>query len=95
MHRTRIKVCGMLDLHQVQSIVDLGVDAIGMIFHDKSARNISIENARNIRKVVPAFVDLVGVFVKQTPAEINEIAFEVGLDLAQLHGDQSLSLIHI
>jgi len=91
MRRTKIKICGMLDPQQVQTIVGYGVDAIGMIFHEKSPRNISIQQAQEIRKNVPAFVSLVGVFVKQTPVEINQIASEVGLDLVQLHGDQNVA----
>lgn len=87
-NRVRVKVCGMRDPAQVSQLVDLGVDAIGMIFYSKSARNVSLEQARAVRNVVPAFVSLVGVFVDMTVEEVNEVAKEAGLDLVQLHGNQ-------
>jgi len=89
MRRTRIKVCGMREVDQVSALVDIGVDAIGMIFFDKSPRNVSIEKAKEIRKVIPAFVDLVGVFVDKDVDEINAISADVGLNRVQLHGDQA------
>ncbi len=73
---------------QVSQLVDLGVDAIGMIFYEPSPRHLTIEEAKSIRKVVPPFVTLVGVFVDTDAEEINEIAQLVGLNLVQLHGDQ-------
>jgi len=89
MNRVRVKVCGMREVEQVKSIVSYGVDAIGMIFYDKSERNVSLEQAKKIRKVVPPFVNLVGVFVDKSAEAINSISSEVGLDVVQLHGDQS------
>ena len=89
MRRTRIKVCGMREKDQVHALIDMGVDAIGMIFYDKSPRNVSIEKAIEIRNIIPAFVDLVGVFVDKDVEEINSISADVGLNRVQLHGDQT------
>jgi len=89
MNRVRVKICGMREVEQVESIVSYGVDAVGMIFYEKSKRNVSLEQAKKIRKVVPPFVNLVGVFVDTLADTINSISNEVGLDLVQLHGDQS------
>jgi len=75
---------------QVEQLVDLGVDAIGMIFYESSPRSVTLEQAKLIRQSVPAFVNLVGVFVNDRVEEINTIADEVGLDLIQLHGDQDI-----
>ena len=88
MVRTRIKVCGMKQPAQVSAAIRLGVDAIGMIFYEKSPRCVTIEQARAIREVVPAFVSLVGVFVNEDSNKINTISNKVGLDLIQLHGDE-------
>jgi len=89
MKRVRVKVCGMRDVKQVESLVSFGVDAVGMIFYDNSERNVTLKQAKEIRKVVPAFVNLVGVFVDKSSDEINDISMNVGLDLIQLHGDQT------
>lgn len=84
--RTRIKICGMTDVSQVKYAVSLGVDAIGLILHANSPRLISVERARLIREVVPAFVSLVGVFVDASREQIEGSIATVGLDLVQLHG---------
>ena len=90
MRRTRVKICGMREAEQVEQLVDFGVDAIGMIFYESSPREITLDQAKLIRRAVPAFVNLVGVFVNTDSDEINAIADNVGLDLIQLHGDQSI-----
>ena len=78
----------MRNPNQVEQLVDLGVDAIGVIFYHSSPRNVTIEEAIAIREVVPPFIALVGVFVDTGATEINRIAQSVGLNLVQLHGDQ-------
>ena len=87
--RVKIKVCGMTQAAQVRAAVDLGVDAIGMILHANSPREISLEAAAQIRQVVPAFVTLVGVFVNCPSAKIERYVADIGLDLVQLHGEES------
>lgn len=93
MARTRIKLCGMTNANQVRQAVDLGVDAIGMIVSANSPRVVSMEQALAIRAVVPAFVSLVGVFVDTQATDINSMAAEMGLDVVQLHGDESPEIL--
>ena len=69
--------------------VDLGADAIGIIFHPASPRFVDLKAAKKIREIVPAFVDLVGVFVNAEAQKIHQIHQEVRFDLVQLHGDES------
>ena len=87
--RVKVKVCGMTQVDQVRDVVDLGVDAIGMILHADSPRKISLQQAKDIREVVPALVSLVGVFVDCELAKVEELAQSIGLDLLQLHGNES------
>lgn len=87
--RTRIKVCGITKPEQAANAVELGVDAIGVILHANSPRAISLEQAMEIRQVVPAFVSLVGVFVNAKEALIEQAICELKLDIIQLHGDES------
>jgi len=87
--RTKIKTCGMTNVSDVGAAVALGVDAIGVILHADSPRTIALEHASAIRQVVPEGIKLVGVFVDAS-SEFIEAAIEVaGLDLVQLHGDES------
>lgn len=87
--RTRIKVCGITRTSDAQAAVQLGVDAIGMILHAESPRAITTQAAQTIRSVVPAFVSLVGVFVNADQEFIEQSCQQIGLDLIQLHGDES------
>ena len=67
---------------------DAGADAVGFIFAG-SPRRVSIEEARRICMALPENMLRVGVFVDEEPAEVLRISREVGLDLAQLHGDET------
>lgn len=67
---------------------DAGADAVGLLFAE-SPRRVSVEQARGICIALPENVIRVGVFVDADPAEISRISREVGLDLAQLHGDET------
>ena len=87
--RTKVKICGMTQADNVSGAIKLGVDAIGMILHADSPRTISLEQAKLIRSRVPAFVSLVGVFVDCDADKINHYSKQIGLDLIQLHGDES------
>ena len=87
--RTRIKVCGMTRVDDVQHAVSQGVDAIGMILHANSPRAIGLDQAALIRQAVPAFISLVGVFVDAEQAFIEQAIDQAGIDLIQLHGNET------
>ena len=87
----RTKICGITRPEQVGPIWELGASALGVVFYDPSPRGVSVELAQAIRKVMPAYTTLVGLFVDQPIDQINQIAAEVQLDAIQFHGDQSLT----
>ncbi len=87
--RTRIKICGMTRLDQVEAAVEAGVDALGFIFAPESPRKIDPKNAREIITGLPPFVDAVGVFVNEDPEVVEEIVNYCGLTVIQLHGTES------
>ncbi|MBU0676148.1 MAG: phosphoribosylanthranilate isomerase [Proteobacteria bacterium] len=86
--RTRIKICGITNTEDARCAVNAGVDAIGMIFASKSPRRIDPEKAREIVSGVPPFVDIVGVFVNEDPAMVNDIVKYCSLTVVQLHGTE-------
>ena len=67
---------------------DAGADAVGLVFAE-SPRRVDFEEARRISLALPQNIVRVGVFVDEEPAEILRISREVGLDLAQLHGEET------
>ncbi|AGF48932.1 phosphoribosylanthranilate isomerase [Candidatus Kinetoplastidibacterium galati] len=88
-NRVRIKVCGFTREEDIISAVNLGIDAIGMVFYEKSKRFISIDRAIKLKKEIPPFVDLVALFVNASKDMINEIQDAVCPDYLQFHGDET------
>ena len=86
--RTRVKICGMTDQAEACAIAALGVDALGFIFVKESPRYVEAERVREIVASLPPFVDLVGVFMNEELAVVNEIARSCGLTAIQLHGEE-------
>lgn len=82
------KVCGITNPGDARVAADAGADAIGLIFAE-SSRRVDVDEARRVAISLPEDVLKVGVFVNAGPAEVLEVAREVGLDLAQLHGDET------
>ena len=83
----RVKVCGITTPGDARTAAGSGADAIGLVFAE-SPRKLSAEEAREIASALPGGVLKVGVFVNEEPEEVLRIAREVGLDYAQLHGDE-------
>src|SRR5215203_5466059 len=85
---TLVKICGMTNAGDARVAADAGADAVGFIFAE-SPRRVGVEEARRISLALPENIIKVGVFVDEEPAEILRISREIGLELAQLHGDES------
>ncbi|NOV29447.1 phosphoribosylanthranilate isomerase [Methylomonas sp. ZR1] len=86
--RTRVKICGFTQVEDALYAANLGVDAIGLVFYPPSLRNISIEQAASISRALPAFVNVVALFVDAEPALIREVLNKVRVDCLQFHGDE-------
>jgi phosphoribosylanthranilate isomerase len=83
-----VKVCGITNPEDARLATSSGADAIGLVFAE-SPRKLGAEQAREIAGALPDGILKVGVFVDEEPEEVLRIAREVGLDYAQLHGDES------
>ena len=87
--RVKVKVCGTVRLKDALLAVECGADAIGFIFYKKSPRCVTAKVAKDICAKLPPFVHRVGVFVNEKADIINRTVDRCGLDVVQLHGDES------
>ena len=87
--RTRVKICGITRCEDAQLVVDAGVDAIGLVFYEKSPRFVSIEFAAEISQIIPAFVSRVALFKDAEQQMIESVLEQVEIDLIQFHGSET------
>jgi phosphoribosylanthranilate isomerase len=88
--RTRVKICGLTRESDIASAVEAGADAIGFVFYPGSKRYVAPARAAELRRLVPAFVDVVALFVNPQPDEVQAVLQQVQPELLQFHGDESL-----
>ena len=85
-YRTRIKVCGITREQDAAAAINEGVDALGFVFYKPSPRYVTIEAAALISRAVPAFVDIVALFVDAPEDYIGAVIKQLKPDLLQFHG---------
>ena len=86
--RTKVKICGITTLEDARFAAGALTDYLGFIFYDKSPRYIEPAKAGAIINWIEG-PQKVGVFVNQALDDVNDIATQTGIDLVQLHGDES------
>ncbi len=69
----------------METAVSAGADYIGFVFAP-SKRQVTLEQAAELAKLIPVNVKKVGVFVSPSRAQLLEAIEKVGLDLVQVHG---------
>jgi phosphoribosylanthranilate isomerase len=87
--RTRTKICGITSVEDGLVAASAGADAIGLVFHGTSPRNVAVAQAVAICAALPPFVTTVGLFVDAAAATVYDILQKVPLDLLQFHGEES------
>lgn len=86
----QIKVCGITDIKQAHALEAIGVQYIGFIFYPASKRfaleKLSLSDVANFQ---PVGAKKVGVFVNMELNELLQVVQSAGLDMVQLHGDET------
>lgn len=82
---TKVKICGLSTKEAVKTAVSVGADYIGFVFAP-SKRQVTLEQAAELAKFIPSYIQKVGVFVSPSRAELLEAVDKVGLDFVQVHG---------
>lgn len=87
--RLNVKICGITRADQAAAILDLGADALGLNFWDKSKRYIAPAAAAEWAPALRSRTTLVAVLVNPSPALLNEVIGLNVVDVLQLHGDET------
>jgi len=87
--RTRVKICGITRPADALAAALAGADAIGLVFYPPSPRYLSLERAREIRDVLPPFVQTVALFVNADGAQVSQVIGRVHPAMLQFHGDEA------
>jgi len=84
-----VKICGITNLEDARAAIEGGARALGFNFWPSSPRYITPEAARAITAELPTDVCKVGVFVDEKPEVVTAVARQAGLDVVQLHGQET------
>ena len=89
MKKIKIKICGQTNPAIIEHCFNMGVDQQGLIFYEKSPRNLEDDTLRIVNQYFQSYRDkLVGVFVDPTLQQIEEKLKIFDFDTIQLHGDE-------
>ncbi len=88
LYRTRIKFCGMTRPGDVRLAGELGVDAVGFVFAERSRRRVEVDQAAAMREALAPMVDAVALFMDNGADEVRDVVRQVKPSLLQFHGDE-------
>jgi phosphoribosylanthranilate isomerase len=89
----KIKVCGMRDIDNIQAVSALPIDYMGFIFYEKSPRYVSNFPSLQDLESFGFKAKKVGVFVNADLHFVVSKVLENQLDIAQLHGKETVEYI--
>ena len=85
---TRVKICGITNSTDAQAAITAGADALGLNFYEKSPRHVTLKQAAEMSRELPAFIMRVGLFVNAEEDFVLRAIGECGLTMLQFHGDE-------
>jgi phosphoribosylanthranilate isomerase len=90
--RGYVKICGVTSVADALTAVDLGANALGVIFA-VSPRRVNVDQARKILDATKGSLLRCGVFRENSDDEIIEHSRSLAFDVVQLHGPLSDRLL--
>lgn len=85
----KIKICGIRRPEDVEIVNEFLPDYIGFILVPASKRYVSPEKIVELKKNLDPRIKTVGVVVNESVEKLREIKNICGLDVIQLHGEES------
>jgi phosphoribosylanthranilate isomerase len=84
--RTRVKICGLTRIEDVEAVNRCLPDYVGLVFAD-SKRQVTLSQAKTLRAAIDKRIAVVGVFVDESLDRVADLASAGLLDIAQLYGN--------
>jgi phosphoribosylanthranilate isomerase len=85
----KVKICGVRTPDLVETAVAAGADYIGVVFFEKSPRNVTLAEAALVTKAASGRIASVAVLVDPDDMLIEEVVAIAAPDLLQLHGSET------
>lgn len=85
----RVKICGITDRAALDACIAAGVAYIGLVFFDRSPRNLDLPEARDLAGSVPPGIAKVALTVDITDRALDALVDTVPIDMLQLHGQET------
>ena len=87
----KVKICGMTNATTIQTAIKHKVDFLGFVFYQKSPRNLTQQQAKELTKNIPNHIKKVAVLVDAKDEFIEQIKDD--FNVLQLHGNEDLKRI--
>lgn len=91
---TKIKICGLKRIEDIEAVNEYRPDYIGFVFALGRKRTVTAEQAAVLRSVLSKDIKAVGVFLNNDIDFVIDLADRGIIDLIQLHGDEDESYLH-
>jgi phosphoribosylanthranilate isomerase len=85
-----IKICGLKIPSNINELAMLNIDMMGFIFYEKSSRFVGEHFDKSYMQSIPKSIRKVGVFVDEDEKMVFQKIEDYGLDVVQLHGNESV-----
>lgn len=85
---TKLKLCGLVRICDIEAVNRLNPEYIGFVFAKKSRRYVDPAQARELRARLDKGISPVGVFVNESPEAIADLVRSGIIDVVQLHGSE-------
>jgi phosphoribosylanthranilate isomerase len=86
---TKVKICGLSDPETMRVALDAGADMVGLVFFDKSPRNVSIQQAKDLADMARGRAKIVALVVDAHDEMLRRIAETARPDFFQAHGSET------
>ncbi|MEO6609194.1 MAG: phosphoribosylanthranilate isomerase [Aestuariivirga sp.] len=86
---TRVKICGLSTPETMDAALNAGADMVGLVFYERSPRNISYEKAKILADQARGRAKIVALVVDADDERLASITRLVKPDFIQAHGDET------